>query len=148
MCPSSFAQICAYSLFFLFFVIFLAPSRCDPYLPLLQVRTWEAPLMRSATWHESSHTIMLHWACWDGIGLDSRQTCHWLGILLALVPIWCPAGAFRWAKRKFDSSGSPKQISLKWEQAVRLCHLPPSFPLLRSPSLSWLTGAPLCSSHQ
>lgn len=27
-----------------------------------------------ATWHESSHAIMVHWACWDGIRMDSRPT--------------------------------------------------------------------------
>lgn len=64
-----------------------------------------------------------------GMELNWIQDRHGVGwISYALVAIWCPTGAFRWAKHKFDSSGSLKQIMLKWEQAVRLRHLPPSFP--------------------
>lgn len=84
-----------------------------------------------------------------GMELDWIWDRHCVGrISSAFVAIWCPTGAFRWAKYKFDSSSSLKQIMLKWEQAVRLCHRPPSFPLSSSLTLLWLTGSPLCSCHQ
>lgn len=88
----------------------------------------------SATWHESSYASMVYWACWNGIRLNSRLTWCRVDFLHALVAIWCPTGAFRWAKYKFDSSSSPKQIMLKGEWAVRLGHLLPPFP--HSSSLS------------
>lgn len=91
-----------------------------------------------------SWALMLVWFIGlIGTELDWIRDRHVVGwISSALV------GGFRWAKHKSDSSGSPKQIMLKWKQAVRFCHLPPSFPLSSFLSLSWLTAPPYCSLHQ
>lgn len=58
-----------------------------------------------ATWHESSHAIMLHRACWDEIRLDSRQTWPRLDF-----PCTCSNLTSRWGIQR-----GPTQI---WQHRV------------------------------
>lgn len=123
-------------------------AECSPIICLKVVLrpitiTFPSPPIRgtnaSATWLESSHTIMVHWACWDGIRLDSRQIRHRLGFLCS-----CSNLTSRWgiqmARTQIRQQRQPEANHVKVRTGCQVMSPPYVFPSFKL-SVSLLVDA-------
>ena len=81
----------------------------------------------SATWHESSHAIMVHWACWDGIRLDSRPTWRRLDFLCSCSNLMS-RGGIQMGQTQIWQQRLPEANHVKVRTACQVVSPPSIFP--------------------